>query len=90
MVETEDMFYLVEVKDSRRLTDPEVLAKKEKAIKYAVIGAVVSVVMGGISGYLAQTMYGTMLGDDPAPIVAALVRGKENTQVTLELTHVNI
>lgn len=37
VVETEDMFYLVEVKDSRRLTDPEVLAKKERAIKYCKV-----------------------------------------------------
>ena len=37
MVETEDMFYLVEVKDSRRLTDPEVLSNKEKAIKYCKV-----------------------------------------------------
>lgn len=48
---------------------------KEKAIKYAAIGAAVSVVIGGISGYLAQMMYSTMLGNDPAPIAAALVRG---------------
>ena len=37
VVETEDMYYLVEVKDSRRLTDPEVLAKKERAIKYCKV-----------------------------------------------------
>lgn len=48
---------------------------KQNAIKYAAIGAVVSLVIGGISGYLAQWMYASMLGDDPAEIAAALVRG---------------
>ncbi len=48
---------------------------KQNAIKYAAIGAGVSVVIGGISGYLAQWMYSSMLGDDPAVIAAALVRG---------------
>lgn len=48
---------------------------KQNAIKYAAIGAVVSIVIGGISGYLAQWMYASMLGDDPAGIAAALIRG---------------
>ena len=48
---------------------------KEKALKYGVIGAGVSVLLGYASGYLAQWMYSSMLGDDPAPIAAALVRG---------------
>lgn len=48
---------------------------KQNAVKYAGIGAAVSVVIGGISGYLAQWMYASMLGDDPAEIAAALVRG---------------
>ena len=48
---------------------------KQNAIKYAAIGAGVSLVIGGISGYLAQWMYASMLGDDPAEIAAALVRG---------------
>lgn len=47
---------------------------KEKALKYGAIGAGVSVLLGYASGYLAQWMYSSMLGDDPAPI-AALVRG---------------
>lgn len=48
---------------------------KEKALKYGAIGAGVSVLLGYVSGYLAQWMYSSMLGDDPAPIAAALVRG---------------
>lgn len=48
---------------------------KEKAFKYAAIGAGVSLGMGFVSGYLAQWMYSTLLGDDPAGIVAAFVRG---------------
>ena len=48
---------------------------KEKALKYGAIGAGVSVLLGYASGYLAQWMYSSMLGDDPAPIAAALVRG---------------
>ena len=37
VVETEDMYYLVEVKDRRRINDPEVEAKKERAIKYCKV-----------------------------------------------------
>ncbi len=48
---------------------------KQNAGKYAAIGAVVSLVIGGISGYLAQWMYASMLSDDPGEIAAALVRG---------------
>lgn len=48
---------------------------KEKALKYGAIGAGVSVLLGYASGYLAQWMYSSMLGDDPDPIAAALVRG---------------
>lgn len=48
---------------------------KEKAVKYALIGAGVSIVIGFISGYLAQWMYAEMLTDDPADITAAFVRG---------------
>lgn len=36
VVETSDMYYLVEVKGSDRLNDPDVLAKKDRAIKYCV------------------------------------------------------
>lgn len=37
VVETADMYYLVEVKDRRRINDPEVEAKKERAIKYCKV-----------------------------------------------------
>lgn len=47
----------------------------EKAVKYAAIGAGVSIVLGYVSGYLAQWMYAEMLGDEPADLTAALVRG---------------
>lgn len=48
---------------------------KEKAIKYALIGAGISLVMGFISGYFAQWMYAEALGDDPSDIAAAFIRG---------------
>lgn len=48
---------------------------KEKALQYAAIGAGVALVIGMISGYLAQWMYAKMLTDDPSDIAAALVRG---------------
>lgn len=48
---------------------------KEKAFKYAAVGAGVSLGLGFISGYLAQWMYASMLGDEPSDIAAALVRG---------------
>lgn len=48
---------------------------KEKAIKYAAIGAGVSLAMGFISGYLAQWMYSAMLGDDPSLFASSLIRG---------------
>ena len=47
----------------------------EKAVKYALIGAGVSLVIGFISGYLAQWMYSEMLPDDPEDFAAAMVRG---------------
>ncbi len=48
---------------------------KEKALKYALIGAGVSLAIGFISGYLAQWMYSEMLSDDPEEMTAAFVRG---------------
>lgn len=48
---------------------------KEKAIKYAAIGAGVALAIGLISGYLAQWMYSELLTDDPSDIAAAFVRG---------------
>ena len=48
---------------------------KEKTLKYALLGAGVSIVIGTVSGYLAQWMYSEMLGDDPAAFTAAFIRG---------------
>lgn len=48
---------------------------KEKAIKYALIGAGVSLLVGAFSGYMAQWMYSDMLGDNPTDFTAAVVRG---------------
>ena len=48
---------------------------KEQAVKYALIGAGVSLVIGFVSGYLAQWMYSEMLSDDPEGFAAAFVRG---------------
>lgn len=39
VVETKDMYYLVEVKDRRKLNDPDVLAKKERAISYCKVAS---------------------------------------------------
>lgn len=48
---------------------------KEKAIQYALIGAGVSLAIGFFSGHLAQWMYAEMLGDEPAELTAAFIRG---------------
>ena len=48
---------------------------KEKAIKYALIGAGVSLLIGAFSGYMAQWMYSDLLGDDTTEFAAAVVRG---------------
>ena len=48
---------------------------KEKTVKYALIGAGVSLAIGFISGYLAQWMYAEMLTDEPEEFAAAFVRG---------------
>ena len=37
VVETKDMYYLVEVKDKTKIDDPIVLAKKDRAIKYCKV-----------------------------------------------------
>lgn len=39
VVETEDMYYLVEVKARNMMDDPEVLAKKDRAIKYCKVAS---------------------------------------------------
>lgn len=47
---------------------------KEKAIKYGAIGAGISIVLGYLSGYLAQWMYSSLLGDDPSLFLSSLFR----------------
>lgn len=39
VVETEDMYYLVEIKAKNKMEDPDVLAKKERAIKYCAVAS---------------------------------------------------
>jgi len=46
-----------------------------KAAMYGAIGAVVSLLIGFGSGYLAQLMYAELLGDDPTAFAAAFIRG---------------
>lgn len=48
---------------------------KEKAVKFAAIGAGISTVIGGISGYIAQWMYASLLDSDSSLFVLSLVRG---------------
>ena len=48
---------------------------KEQAIKYAAIGAGISLAMGFISGYIAQWMYSVMLGDNPSLLASSFIRG---------------
>ena len=48
---------------------------KEKAWKYALIGAGVAVGIGLVSGYIAQWMYSFMLESNPSDVAAAFVRG---------------
>lgn len=47
----------------------------EKAVKYALLGAGISLAIGFVSGYLAQWMYAEMLSDDAGQFAASLVRG---------------
>ncbi len=48
---------------------------KKNALRYALIGAAISFAIGSVSGYIAQWMYASMIEDDAAAVVAALVRG---------------
>lgn len=48
---------------------------KENAVKYALIGAGISIVIGAVSGYFAQWMYASMLTDYSSDFTKALVRG---------------
>lgn len=45
------------------------------AVKYGLIGAGISLVLGFVSGFAAQWMYAEMLQDDATEISAALIRG---------------
>lgn len=46
VVETDDTYYLVEVKARNRMSDPEVLAKKERAIDYCRVASEYNVAQG--------------------------------------------
>ncbi|WP_318504155.1 ubiquitin-conjugating enzyme E2 [Bacillus sp. T3] len=48
---------------------------KEKAFKYFGIGAGISIVIGFVSGYIAQYIYSTLLFDSSTEIGAAFIRG---------------
>lgn len=48
---------------------------KEKTVKYAAMGAGISLAIGFISGYIAQWMYSAMLSDSTSDFSAALFRG---------------
>lgn len=48
---------------------------KEKALKYALIGAGISLVIGAVSGFLAQWMYADLLTEDATDFASAFVRG---------------
>ena len=48
---------------------------KEKTVKYAAIGAGISLGIGFISGYIAQWMYAALLSDSTSAFSAALFRG---------------
>lgn len=47
----------------------------ENAVKYAGIGAAVSLAIGGISGYIAQGMYSAMISDVSSLFDTSLIRG---------------
>lgn len=48
---------------------------KENTIKYALIGAGISLVIGYFSGYLAQYMYAELLSDDASLFASSFIRG---------------
>ena len=48
---------------------------KENAKKYALIGAGLSLAIGFISGYIAQALYSSIIGDASSEIAEAFVRG---------------
>lgn len=48
---------------------------KEKAVKYAFIGAGISIVVGFGSGFIAQAIYSGLLTDEASAFTSAVVRG---------------
>ncbi|MBP7176600.1 MAG: FHA domain-containing protein [Thermoclostridium sp.] len=48
---------------------------REKALKYAGIGAGIALVIGFVSGYIAQTMYTILLSDEASSFASAFMRG---------------
>lgn len=49
---------------------------KEKAVKYALMGAGISIALGFISGYIAQALYSNMMAEEAATTAAAsFIRG---------------
>ncbi|MDR1481357.1 MAG: FHA domain-containing protein [Synergistaceae bacterium] len=48
---------------------------KPQAVRYALIGAGISIVIGFVSGYIAQATYAGMLSDDASTMASAMVRG---------------
>lgn len=48
---------------------------KEKAVLYGLLGAAISFVIGFGSGFLAQLLYSSLLGDDPSLFLSSLIRG---------------
>ena len=48
---------------------------KEKAFKYAAMGAGISLGIGFVSGYIAQWMYSSLLSDSSSDFSAAFIRG---------------
>ena len=44
-------------------------------VKYGLIGAGISIAIGAVSGYIAQTMYASMLSEGTTDVFAALIRG---------------
>lgn len=47
----------------------------EKAVKYALIGAGISLGIGLFSGYIAQWMYATLLKEDSPMLIKSIIRG---------------
>jgi ubiquitin-protein ligase len=48
---------------------------KENALRFALIGTCISVLLGLISGYMAQVFYETYLNDESSNLASSLIRG---------------